>query len=311
MKPTLSLDLDNTVADYLLAMRRDMALLAAPGELPWEPMSRGTEPPHVAARRRMITHQPGWWANLPENPLGMAILRAAQEIGYDIQVLSKGPRNHSLAWAEKVQWVDARLHGTPIHLSDDKSKVYSRVLCDDWPEYYEKWLLNRPRGIVIVVAQPWNVGAENHPSRRVIRYDGTNIDQVIVALQRAYDREDGRVYPRPDGDCRGFMAVWAYAASISSDYTGIFPSWGNANLPFECTSGEIPQEAFNEDFVVAWCRIAAMVMDPDVIGGHRDDIQVTWDPEVDLLEWVTKDVLARGLARFHSEQPWDMTGRSR
>lgn len=183
----LLLDLDNSTADYLGTLRRDMALLAAPGEDPWEPMARGTEPPHVTARRKMITHQPGWWRDLPRLELGFQIVDVAREVGFVIHILSKGPRSHTTAWAEKVQWVDQHLPNTPITLSDNKSLVYSRVLVDDWTPYTDPWLKSRPRGLVIQPAQPWNEGLEPHP--RVLRYDGTNRAAMKAALQRAYDRK--------------------------------------------------------------------------------------------------------------------------
>lgn len=56
-----------------------------------------------------------------------------------------------------------------------KGLVYGAILVDDWPEYVERWLKHRPRGLVVMPASSNNVGY-NHPN--VIRYDGSNIDEV-------------------------------------------------------------------------------------------------------------------------------------
>jgi 5'-nucleotidase len=58
------------------------------------------------------------------------------------------------------------------------------VLVDDWPEYIHRWLTWRPRGLVIVPAQPWNVGF-SHP--KALRYDGTNPDMVRARLRAVRD----------------------------------------------------------------------------------------------------------------------------
>lgn len=182
------LDLDNTLADYRGSLQQGMLALASPDEPPWVPLDRGKEPAWIKARRNLITHQAGWWRDLPPLTLGMDILDACMSIGFRVHILSKGPRHHPIAWAEKVAWVDANLPpGTPLSLSDDKSLVYGRVLADDWTPYTDPWLRARPRGLVVQPAQPWNEGLEHHP--RVLRYDGTNRAAMRAALQRAYDRK--------------------------------------------------------------------------------------------------------------------------
>ena len=72
--------------------------------------------------------------------------------------------------------------------------VYGRVLFDDWPPYFEKWLAVRPRGLVVCLAHPWNAafakgGPKEHPN--VVRYDGSDVLELRYALERAQGRAPG------------------------------------------------------------------------------------------------------------------------
>ena len=99
-------DMDGSLADYDGAMVRDLDELRAPAEpaITRENLWRTEHPPHVQARLRLIKGQPGWWLNLDPIPMGMTVLRLCERLGFDIHVLTKGPKRHSLAWDEKVQW---------------------------------------------------------------------------------------------------------------------------------------------------------------------------------------------------------------
>ena len=65
--------------------------------------------------------------------------------------------------------------------------MYGKVLVDDWPEYISRWLKWRPRGLVIMPASQSNAGF-THP--QVIRYDGSNAEQVTREMQLAMHRTD-------------------------------------------------------------------------------------------------------------------------
>ena len=75
-----------------------------------------------------------------------------------------------------------------ITITQDKGLVYGKVLVDDYPVYVVRWLEWRPRGLVIMPANPSNVRF-THPN--VIRYDSTNIDEVKAAIKAAKRREKG------------------------------------------------------------------------------------------------------------------------
>jgi len=174
------IDMDGTLCDYDGAMRRDMARIAAPGDS--TELYRLGEPPHMRERRKLIQDQPGWWRNLEPLPLGMTIASGLSDLGFRLMVLTKGPmKRNPAAWGEKVEWCRQHLPDVPITVTTDKGLTYGKILVDDWPEYVERWLEWRPRGLVLMPAHPWNEEFE-HPN--VMRCTPENLSE---ALQRAKD----------------------------------------------------------------------------------------------------------------------------
>jgi hypothetical protein len=90
---------------------------------------------------------------------------------------------------EKVQWCEKQpeLAEADIHLTMNKGLVYGKLLFDDFPDYMTKWLRHRPRGLGIMPVTAYN-GAYSQPN--VVKYDGTNVEAVVTAMQIAYDREE-------------------------------------------------------------------------------------------------------------------------
>jgi len=188
------IDLDGTVADYNRAILARLAPLRAPNEPAYD---RDNEPPHVEARRKLIQQIPGFWRSLPEHPLGMRIVEHLKTVGFSLMVLTKGPGDAPGAWGEKLQWSQEHLPGAHVTVTQNKALVYGRVLVDDWPEYFEPWLTQRPNGLVVCVAQPWNTGYAYHNGARsharVFRYDGSRESwaRLTALLRRAFDRKSG------------------------------------------------------------------------------------------------------------------------
>jgi 5'(3')-deoxyribonucleotidase len=196
MADTIALiDLDGTVADYDAALKEAMARLQAPEEEPYRARpATGEEPAHVEARRLLIQRQPGFWRDLQPLPLGFQVVDDLRALGFVLHVLTKGPTTTPNAWSEKVEWCRHHLPDAFVTVTSDKSLVYGRVLVDDYPPYFTKWLQVRPRGVVVCVAHPWNEpyargGAQEHPN--VLRYDGANRDELRARLKWAYEREAG------------------------------------------------------------------------------------------------------------------------
>lgn len=180
------IDLDGTIADLDKAVKHELELLRSPGEPTFE--HREEQPGWYLARRKLIMSMPGFWRNLERLELGFQIVEMLEAHGFTLQVLTKGPSSKPLAWGEKLEWCRTHLPQASVTVTEDKSGVWGKCLCDDWPPYFMGWLANRPRGLVIVPAQPWNVDAEIlHPN--IIRFDGTNVVALNKAILAAKNRK--------------------------------------------------------------------------------------------------------------------------
>lgn len=180
------LDMDGTVADYEGQLARDMALLASPSEKPFVAWEEKKYPPHILARMHLIKCRGSWWEDLPILPVGMKIVDCLKSLGFNIHILTQGPKSNPEAWSHKAKWVMKYLPEIPITITRDKSLVYGKVLVDDWPEYVTSWLEFRPRGQVIMPVQKWNEGF-SHPS--VLRYNGENDEELMKVLKAARNRK--------------------------------------------------------------------------------------------------------------------------
>ncbi len=96
-------------------------------------------------------------------------------------ILTQGPSKNPPAWTGKKLWIDENLGPeVDVTITRDKGLVYGKVLVDDFPPYIERWLAWRKNGLVIM---PVNELNKDYKHSRVIRYDGTNIDEVRLAMQ--------------------------------------------------------------------------------------------------------------------------------
>jgi len=191
-KPIALFDMDGTGADFHSAMERDLKKLMGPGEEPLLTAEDEEKYPHIKERRRLIKNQPEWWFNLETLPRGFRVLAMLRELGYRITVLTRGPKGISAAWSEKVRWCQKHIPDARVTVtSDEKGRVYGRVLVDDWVPYIEPWLKRRPRGLVILPDQPWNQGF-SHP--QVVRHT-ENDDEVRKLLIEQRERP---LLPRDD-----------------------------------------------------------------------------------------------------------------
>jgi 5'-nucleotidase len=182
-------DLDGTLCDYNLGLKQSMVLLESPNErdFPDEPAFKGVPrddaPAYLRARANLIRSTVDWWADLPKFKLGFDIWDLAGTLEYRKMILTQGPRRNANAWTGKKLWIDKNLgQDVDITITRDKGLVYGKVLVDDWPEYIERWLEWRPRGLVIMPANESNVSFK-HP--QVIRYDGNNFVEVAEAMEEA------------------------------------------------------------------------------------------------------------------------------
>ena len=181
-------DMDGSLVDYEGALRSDLTKLAAPSDPPLDCLWDDSKV-WLASRMRLIKSMPGWWRNLPPIESGMMVYHLALHMGFQCQVLTKGPKKHSSAWAEKLEWCQHHLHGDiDVHVVSDKKIVYGKFLFDDYPDYMLRWLKHRPRGLGIMPVTPYNKDFV-HPN--VLMYDGSNLDAVRTALESVKNRQPG------------------------------------------------------------------------------------------------------------------------
>lgn len=190
-EPKIALfDLDGSLADYAGAMRRDLEALRSDAEPPiGEDLWELEHIPALDRRMEQIKERPGWWRELPRIESGFEVLRLAKEIGFEINVLSKGPRRQARAWAEKLEWCanQPELENVDVHLTMNKGLVFGRVLYDDFPDYMNAWLEHRPRGLGIM---PVTASNREYRHDNVVRWDRSNLQQVRAALEAAFIREN-------------------------------------------------------------------------------------------------------------------------
>jgi FMN phosphatase YigB (HAD superfamily) len=182
-------DMDGTLCNYSLGLQKSMSLLASPGEPVYgEVADRDSLPDYLKARADLIRQDAEWWATLPQLKLGFDVWGIANVLDYRKMILTQGPKRNANAWAGKKMWIDRNLgQNVDITITRDKGLVYGKVLVDDWPEYIERWLEWRPRGLVIMPANEVNKTFK-HP--QVIRYDGNNYNEVRQAMEAATPQGD-------------------------------------------------------------------------------------------------------------------------
>lgn len=183
-------DMDGSLADYVGQLLKDLEELRSPEEPELHDVWKAEERhKHIKKRMKLIKAQPGWWLDLPPIENGLRVFREAARIGFVNHILTKGPKAHSPAWTEKHQWCALHLgEDVPVTVTSDKSLFYGKFLYDDFPDYAAKWLLHRPRGLVIMPENPWNTHFK-HP--QCVKWNGTNWDEVVRALNIAFNRKHG------------------------------------------------------------------------------------------------------------------------
>ena len=183
-------DMDGTLFNHNAAVLRDLNKIRSPYEPEITSIYGDERPEWLEERISLVRSQPGWWRNLEPYKPGWDVYHIAVELGFCIEILTKGPRSKPQAWAEKVECIMKHFDEdvVPNIVGKSKKRYHGRFLVDDFPTYCEDWLSRRPRGLVIMPAHHYNEGF-SHP--RAIRYDGTNLDQVRRGLQIAHDRADG------------------------------------------------------------------------------------------------------------------------
>ncbi len=187
-------DMDGSLFDYEGHLRNSLKELASPDEQSHlderDLHSLEDAFPYLKARMNLIKSVPGWWRSMPVLQNGFDVFKAAQSIGFDCRILTKGPKSQAQAWMEKVECCQHHFgNDIAVSIVSSKGETYGKVLYDDYPAYMEAWLKHRPRGLGIMPTTEYNKHFE-HPN--VVHYNGNNLQEVVNALQNAFNREAGK-----------------------------------------------------------------------------------------------------------------------
>lgn len=176
-------DMDGVLCDHDKNLFEELEMLRSPHEPVYRPPIRDNAPDYIRNRADLIRGNELWWENLPRFQLGWDVLGVAKELEYMIMILTQGQRKNPYSWSGKKKWIDNELgQDVDVTVTRDKGLVYGKVLVDDHPGYIERWLEWRKRGLVIMPASESN---EYFKHKQVIRYDGTNLEEVARAMELA------------------------------------------------------------------------------------------------------------------------------
>lgn len=176
-------DMDGTLCDYNKALFEDLEKLRSPNEPLYRDRVGDNSPKYIRNRVNLIRSSESWWEKLPRFQLGWDILEVTKRLDYRIMILTQGPKRNPSSWSGKKRWIDRHL-GTDVDITitRDEGLTYGKVLVDDYPDYIERWLQWRKRGLVIMPAHDSN---RDFRHKQVIRYDGKNLEEVADEIERA------------------------------------------------------------------------------------------------------------------------------
>jgi len=181
------IDMDGTIADYDKAMEDSLELLRAPEEEVYKTGLHKKHPQHIYNRMDIIKAQGDWWENLPKIESGFKVVEVLKDLGFYMTILTQGPKDNPISWSHKVRWCKKNVPDLDITITRNKGLVYGKLLFDDYPPYITQWLKHRPRGVVIMPRQPWNVDFEH---KNVFVYDN-NLDAITKIIKVVKNRQPG------------------------------------------------------------------------------------------------------------------------
>jgi len=178
-------DMDGTLFDYENSLKTELEKIRSPDEK-IIPFNFQNNPQYIQNRINLISSSESFWSEMPKFKLGWDVLEVAKELDYHIMILSQGPKKNPVAWSGKKKCIDKHFgEDFDVTLTRNKGLVYGKVLVDDYPDYIDKWLQWRKRGLVIMPANDFN---KNYSHPQVIRYDGSNLNQVRDSMNLIKDK---------------------------------------------------------------------------------------------------------------------------
>jgi len=170
------IDMDGTIANHHEALHRELEAMAGPGEGPIPTNPHGG-PDHIEARIDRIHKMKDFWLDLKPIGLGFYVADALKNLGFDLHILTKGPRLATVAWTEKKDWCLKYMPDVPVTITENKAILRGDVLFDDYPPYVEGFLEANPEAKAVMLAYDYN---EYFNHERVLKIRGP---QDIEKLQ--------------------------------------------------------------------------------------------------------------------------------
>lgn len=208
-KPIALFDMDGSLFNYDEALVRDLSKLKSPNEpeILDSNLWGMEQSPYIKERMNLIKSQPGWWLNLNPIKEGFELFNFAKSIGYNCQILTKGPAKHSNAWQEKFQCIRKYFgEDIEIHITQNKSQVYGNVLYDDYAPYMDSWLKHRPRGLGIMPNRKYN---SSYTHDNLIKHDN-DIKRVKKILDSFLKTRDVHNSIKSNLDNEYQVQCWEY-----------------------------------------------------------------------------------------------------
>lgn len=175
-------DMDGTLCDFRGALDRDIAaVLNGRGYNVCVPACV------VQEIEYLIRGQAGWYRNLKPIPFGFEIVRLLQSIGFRIMIMTKSSKESKNAWSEKVAWIAEHLPEADVTVTQDKGLVYGKILVDDYPNHFLRWMEHRPRGKVVMPVQPWNKDVGSRPNLHPVS-SKADLEAITPMLKAAFER---------------------------------------------------------------------------------------------------------------------------
>lgn len=177
--PLALIDMDGTICKYYEQLEMDVRRILGDD-------FEKTSPRTHRAIELLARQRAGWYRELQPIPLGFEIVKLLKEIGFRLMILTKGNPRTPNAYNEKVEWCQKYIPEAEITITHDKGIVYGKVLVDDWVPYVTRWLEHRPRGLVLMPTQKWNVDFKHEQAIHVAT--SADVEKLRPILEEVYKR---------------------------------------------------------------------------------------------------------------------------
>jgi hypothetical protein len=178
---TAFIDLDRTLADF------DYAIAKIAGKEDF------TEEEMIKIYNENKSKS-GFWLSFPVIQKNLILAQEIQKLGFRIHILTKGPKTSINAWSEKFQWVKENLTSLgslgedfDMSVTFDKSVFQGDILMDDYPPYFEKWMLNNSHNPMVIM--PLTRHNKDYENDKILIYDN-NMEEILKKAKNNFENSN-------------------------------------------------------------------------------------------------------------------------